>query len=125
MKKKIKAIQKSVEDLNNATACSTASMANLKKMEDTLDELLAHEEVYWQQRSRIEWLKFGDENTKFFHSFFPSKRQIIPLKVFFHSFSSSRKTNNTIKSLQNLDGMVVRDKKGLTDTICSFFKELF
>ena len=41
MKRKIKAAQKNVADLNNATTRTTASMINLRKMEDTLDELLA------------------------------------------------------------------------------------
>ena len=83
-------------------------MANLRKMEDTLDDLLAQEKVYWQQRSQIEWLKCGDDNTRFFHS-----------------YASSRKSNNTIKSLLNSDGMTVSDKQGLTHIISSFFEDLF
>ncbi|XP_060969593.1 uncharacterized protein LOC133036849 [Cannabis sativa] len=107
-KKKITAAHKEVELLNNQQVRTDVSMCNLKKMEDTLDELLSQEEVYWQERSRIDWLQCGDENTKCFHA-----------------YASSRKTNNTIKSLHNEDGVVVTSKHGMTDVICNFFGDLF
>lgn len=34
---------------------------------DNLNEICKQEEIYWKQRSRLQWLKEADENTKFYH----------------------------------------------------------
>ena len=35
---------------------------------NTLDDLLMKREIYWAQRSKVSWLKYGDKNTQFFYS---------------------------------------------------------
>lgn len=39
----------------------------IKSIEDQIEKLLLDEEVYWKQRSQVDWLKVRDKNTKFFH----------------------------------------------------------
>lgn len=37
--------------------------------------LLENEEIMWRQRSRVEWLKYGDRNTNFFHHYATNQRK--------------------------------------------------
>jgi hypothetical protein len=59
-----------------------------------MKELLYREEMMCLQRSRITWLKEGDQNTKFFH------RKVI-----------GRGKKNKIELLRKYDGMITKDMK--------------
>uniref|UniRef100_A0A803PQM8 Reverse transcriptase zinc-binding domain-containing protein n=1 Tax=Cannabis sativa TaxID=3483 RepID=A0A803PQM8_CANSA len=108
MKHKISDAQARVERLNNVTQRTTAAMTDLKNSEALLDDLLEQEEIYWQQCSRVDWLNSGDRNTKFFHA-----------------KASARKTNNTIKFLQNDAGCRVSSKAEMSSVIKDYFASIF
>ncbi|KAL9664990.1 hypothetical protein QQ045_020399 [Rhodiola kirilowii] len=54
-----------------------------------MDEWLCREELMWQQRSRVSWLKAGDNNT-----------------AFFHRKANGRRKANLISQLRDVEGRV-------------------
>uniref|UniRef100_A0A803PSB8 Reverse transcriptase domain-containing protein n=1 Tax=Cannabis sativa TaxID=3483 RepID=A0A803PSB8_CANSA len=81
---------------------------HIQSAESILDDLLAKEEQYWQQRSRVDWLQSGDRNTKFFHA-----------------KSSARNSNKKIKALHDDNGNIITSKDCITAMVSSYFENLF
>ncbi|XP_030495229.2 uncharacterized protein LOC115711029 [Cannabis sativa] len=108
MKQHIKEAQARVEQLNNCVVPDSNFSQEVQSAEAILDELLANEEQYWQQRSRVDWLKSGDRNTKFFHA-----------------KASSRKSNNHITKLQDGNGQYVHSDDDIASVITQYFTSLF
>jgi hypothetical protein len=59
----------------------------VSRIRQRMDKLFYHEEMMWLQRSRIAWLKEGDQNTKYFH------RKVV-----------GREKKNKMKLLKNMMG---------------------
>ncbi|CAM8926233.1 unnamed protein product [Rhodiola kirilowii] len=79
-----------------------------EKLSVEIDEWLAREELLWRQRSRVEWLNYGDKNTKFFHA-----------------RASQRKKRNFIARLRNKNGDLVDSKPQLNEAVVEYFQSLF
>nr|TKR98075.1 hypothetical protein D5086_0000206760 [Populus alba] len=70
-------------------------------------QLCKDEESLLKQRSRINWLKLGDRNTKFFHN---SLLQ--------------RQVRNQIHSLQNSTGSVITDQQEMGNLASTYYQQL-
>ncbi|XP_016667288.1 uncharacterized protein [Gossypium hirsutum] len=84
--KKTKALTAKLSDLYDADRDDN----NLAELIDTKIQLnfeIEKDERYWEQRAIMNWLKFGDKNS-----------------AFFHSQTTQRKKKNCIRKLQTEDG---------------------
>lgn len=53
---------------------SQENVTRQRELADELEQLLQIEEIHWAQRSRINWLMFGDKNTSYFQKFASAHR---------------------------------------------------
>ena len=89
---KIKRTKKLLWKAEEVSARS-GSIEKVRRLKIELNELYDKEERMWQQKSWLQWLKCGDQNTKFFHG-----------------SATQRKRRNFIKGLRDEDGTWHEDK---------------
>lgn len=87
---------------------NNADSSAIRLATDQLNELLYREEMIWLQHSRINWLKEGDRNTRFFHS-----------------KAAWRAKKNKITKLRDQDGTVHCSTKVLEQMSTEYFKTIF
>lgn len=63
--KKLKRVQKELDAVARE-ALTPENVTRQKELADEVEWLLEQEEIYHAQRSRIDWLNFGDKNTSYF-----------------------------------------------------------
>ena len=73
-----------------------------------IEETMEREEIYWVQRSRANWLKYGDQNTNFFNN-----------------FATARKKRNYIHKLLDDNGEWKEDNESMKALIDNYFQLLF
>ncbi|KAH7843546.1 hypothetical protein Vadar_018002 [Vaccinium darrowii] len=106
-KLRLKALQDNLKSIQ-AAPFSPANFEKEKGLLKEIEILLLREEMYLHQRSRINWLSYGDKNSAFFHA----------------SINQRRQRNQLIK-LQSSSGHWIEDFEGINEQIADFFSSLF
>ncbi|KAL9690755.1 hypothetical protein QQ045_011163 [Rhodiola kirilowii] len=75
VEKRIDAIKEKLGNLKNCVR-TKGVVDEEQNLSEELDEWLARKDFLWRQRSRVEWLREGDQNTSFFHANASHRRQI-------------------------------------------------
>ncbi|KAK2658361.1 hypothetical protein Ddye_004894 [Dipteronia dyeriana] len=84
------------------------SWLGIRRIENQLDELLLQEELCWKQRSRVDRLRCGDKNTKYFHA---------------RAFSS--RTRNQTLGLLDENGSWQEKKQAMEGVSSRYFDRIF
>ncbi|KAL0799496.1 hypothetical protein Bca101_054671 [Brassica carinata] len=101
-------IKQKQESLETALSSSQPDPVLIDAINQELRRAYLAEEQFWQQRSRIQWLKNGDRNTGFFHA-----------------ATRTRRTINLIPVLEDDHGGVVYEEQDITRVISEYFNRIF
>ena len=96
------------EELRSAYQQPVFDGVRIRVMEAELKQAVKNEESYWRTKSRVQWLKKCDKNTKFFHAQTMKKRR-----------------RNTIRGLEMDDGTWCTDRMGIQNIAIQYFQSLF
>jgi hypothetical protein len=87
---------------------TTHAKLNLLKLEERRNRLLKEKKETWRLKSRVTWLKSGEENTKFFQA-----------------YAKGRKCTNSIWQLKDQDGKKEHTFEGMAKIGKKFFQDLY
>jgi hypothetical protein len=107
---------KEEESIKEKTAQLAALQSNecpdvvhqIKALQREIDDLMEFEDMKWKQRAKQHWLRYGDRNTAFYHSWVQHRRKI-----------------NRIRNVTDEQGRTWRKIKDIGKVFSKFYEELY
>lgn len=78
------------------------------KLKEEVKVIWKQEEIYWGTRAKLNWLKWGDKNTKYFHTLAMQRREI-----------------NTIHRIKNRNRDSIEDSEETMQNFKETYEDLF
>ncbi|CAL1356787.1 unnamed protein product [Linum trigynum] len=101
----IKTLQAEVDRINSI---HPVDWDEVRVLETKLSRQWEAEEVFWQQKSRVKWLKKGDQNS-----------------AYFYTVTRAQRKRNFVTGLRNEEGEWVTEKSGKATIATNFYQTLF
>ncbi|KAF7828452.1 reverse transcriptase [Senna tora] len=90
------------------TPHSEENAKQIMEIKKKIDDLWKQEEMYWHARSRVKWLRHGDQNTRYFHA-----------------ITVQRRNRNRIVRMKDTDGNWVEEENQIRVCLDRYFTDLF
>jgi hypothetical protein len=95
-------------------------MKEEEQLQEQLEERRKQEEILWKQKSRVQWLKEGEKNTKFFHRAMMHRRHINRIT---HLEDSQGNTSGNTPKLRRAAQLLPRPSNGTKEDRTEAIKE--
>lgn len=89
-------------------AITRQGTSQVKELNEEINKLMDLEDCMWNQRAKTDWLRYGDQNSKYFHC-----------------HATKRSKRNFILGLKDDHGLWVVDEDRIGDLLNNFYSSLF
>lgn len=94
--------------LEVALSSSTPDPTIIGELTQKLEDHYKEEELFWRQRSRIQWLNCGERNT-----------------AFFHDSTRGHRSANKFSVIENDEGVAHYEEEKIASTVASYYANIF
>ncbi|CAL9248258.1 unnamed protein product, partial [Arabidopsis halleri] len=108
LEEKLGVIKRLQEALEAELSSPNPNNEEISMLSGKLKVAYQEEEAVWRQRSRIQWLKEGDQNTSFFHA-----------------VTRGRRALNHLSVIEDEEGSEHFEEKKIAETVARFYENLF